>query len=128
MATLLISEDDLLLIAALGDRFRKAGFKVVEDLHSEAPALALRERPDLILLDIVQEISGVKLLGLLKADPATREIPVVMMTATPTDQSRDECLALGAAGYIVKPLDESAVMRFARLAVESNQRLLPKPP
>jgi DNA-binding response OmpR family regulator len=119
---ILISEDDKLLLAMLQERFTRAGFDLILDSESRAFELAREAQPHLALLDSVQKIGGLQILTWFKNEPATQDIPVVVMTATPSDKDRLFCLELGAAGYAGKPLDEAAVMRFARLAVESAER------
>ncbi len=63
-----------------------------------------REVPRLILLDLAMpRMGGLELLRVLKADQRTRSIPVVIMTVS--DQERvDECYALGANGFVTKPV------------------------
>jgi diguanylate cyclase (GGDEF)-like protein len=70
-----------------------------------AMRIALQEEPDIILLDIrMPGTDGYQLCGHLKADPVTREIPVIFVTAM--DEEREEAtgLELGAIDYITKPL------------------------
>ena len=65
----------------------------------------LKERPDLILLDIrLPDIDGVELLAQVKNNPSTVSIPVVITTAVNLDDLYAECEAVGFEGYYVKPL------------------------
>ena len=67
--------------------------------------IALQEEPDLILLDIrMPGVDGYQLCRLLKADPITREIPVVFVTAMDEEREEAKGLELGAIDYITKPL------------------------
>jgi diguanylate cyclase (GGDEF)-like protein len=67
--------------------------------------IALQEEPDLILLDIrMPGIDGYQLCRHLKADPITREIPVVFVTAMDEEREEAKGLELGAIDYITKPL------------------------
>ncbi len=62
--------------------------------------------PDVILLDLnLPKIGGLEVLRRVKADARTRDIPIVVLTISSEDQDIDECRSLGAAHYIVKPLD-----------------------
>jgi len=62
--------------------------------------------PQVVLLDLnLQNVSGLEVLRQLKADKRTREIPVVVLTASTRDRDIAECRRLGAANYIVKPVD-----------------------
>ncbi|MBI3182762.1 MAG: response regulator [Myxococcales bacterium] len=119
---ILISDDDPVLRAILGDQFQAAGFRVLEDGQAEVVKVASEARPDLILLDVVQKVEGLKLLTSLKEHPATRQVPVVMITAWPDEGQMRFCLKAGATSYTRKPLSEGDVMRFARMAVESHRR------
>jgi len=62
--------------------------------------------PDLILLDLnLPRVSGKEVLARVRSDPRTREIPVIVFTSSRDDRDLQECLNLGANGYIVKPTD-----------------------
>jgi CheY-like chemotaxis protein len=79
-----------------------------------------RERqPDLILLDVaLPDRDGFWVCGELKRDPATAHIVVVMLTAMGLPSDRDQAMAAGADGYIVKPFSPRALLE------ELDQRLL----
>ena len=67
--------------------------------------LARARRPDLILLDLnLPELSGAEVLAALRDDPATRSIPVVVISADATEGQRRRLLAAGARDYLTKPL------------------------
>ena len=60
----------------------------------------------MILLDLkLPLVDGVEVLRRVKGDPATRSIPVVMLTSSREDRDLAECYALGVNSYIVKPVD-----------------------
>ncbi len=68
--------------------------------------LAQQQRPDLILLDLhLPDLPGDEVLGELRAEPATRGIPVVMLSADATERQVERLLAAGACAYLTKPLD-----------------------
>jgi PAS domain S-box-containing protein len=74
-------------------------------------ALARIERPDLILLDVhLPDLSGLEVLGGLKGDPTTRQIPIVVLTADATDGARRRATRLGADAFLTKPLDIDALL------------------
>ena len=67
-------------------------------------ALAREHAPDLIILDLVLPgISGLETLQALKADPETRDIPVVLLTALSGSEQANEAMEAGAVGLIGKP-------------------------
>lgn len=64
------------------------------------------EKPKLILLDLkMPKISGMQVLEILKTDPTTKSIPIVILTSSKEDPDVRKCYALGANSYIVKPVE-----------------------
>jgi CheY-like chemotaxis protein len=109
--TLLLAEDepDVQLIARLA--LRKAGFSVVTaNSGAEALARIATDRPDAILLDwMMPELDGYETCRRLKADPATRDIPVIFFTAKVQETETARAIAVGAVGCIAKPFDALAL-------------------
>lgn len=67
---------------------------------------AVADHPRLVLLDLnLPKLGGMEVLRRIKADPRTRHIPVVALTASRSDQAILQARGLGAAAYIVKPVD-----------------------
>lgn len=67
--------------------------------------IARREHPDLILMDIqLPDMDGIEATRILKADPETRAIPVIALSAFAMKGDENEILNAGAAGYITKPI------------------------
>ena len=72
----------------------------------EALASVATAAPDVILLDwMMPELDGPGTCARLKADPATKDIPIIFLTSRSGEADRQHCLALGAAGVIAKPFD-----------------------
>lgn len=72
----------------------------------EALTLARRDRPDVILLDVMMpKLDGFAVCQRLKADPSTRGIPVIFLTASAQESQTKRGLAIGAIGYLHKPFD-----------------------
>ncbi len=70
----------------------------------EALQVAVREQPDLVLLDVnMPEMNGFEVCKRLRGQPATRQIPVIMLTTVSNTDSKIEGLSLGADDYITKP-------------------------
>jgi DNA-binding response OmpR family regulator len=62
-------------------------------------------KPDLIVLDVnLPGTNGIELLILLRSDPALATVPIAMLTSSPQARDRSNCLSLGAAQYVKKPL------------------------
>jgi CheY-like chemotaxis protein len=69
-------------------------------------AMIQEHKPDVVLLDLMLPgIDGFEICQHAKADEATRHIPIIFLTAQPQPSSVARAMALGAAGYIVKPFD-----------------------
>lgn len=82
-----------------------------------AVELAQQHQPDLVLLDLhLPGISGEDVLGRLKRDPATRDIPVIVVSADATERRIKDLLAAGAVEYLTKPLD---IHRFVAVVDEA---------
>ena len=82
----------------------------------------LAPQPDLILLDVMMPgIDGFEVLRRLRSDPATADIPVVLLTALDSDEDEERGLALGAADYLTKPVRPGVLLaRLARLLAHSG--------
>jgi DNA-binding response OmpR family regulator len=105
MARILLAEDEEQIGDMVAFKLANAGHDVVRVADGEAALTASgRERPDLIILDVMMPLlDGFAVLGHLKADPARRAIPVIMLTARGQERDVHVGLQEGAADYIVKP-------------------------
>ncbi|MBB1593304.1 response regulator [Achromobacter sp. UMC46] len=101
--SILVIEDDERFAAILADLAREMGFGcLVAHTATDGLALAARERPNAIVLDInLPDFSGLGVLDQLKRNPQTRHIPVHVVSVT--DYAR-EAMGRGAAGYALKPV------------------------
>ena len=100
----LLVEDDRFLRRACEVSLRQRGFTVVtaED-GEEALRLARTEAPDLILLDLLlPKVTGLEVLRTLKAEDATRGIPILVLSNSSREEDVQRVLKLGAVGYLVK--------------------------
>ena len=83
---------------------------------------ASEPRPDMLLLDVMMpEMDGYAVLGELRANPATRDIPVIFVTAMDSDQDEEHGLALGAVDYITKPIRPAIVLARVKAHLELKQ-------
>jgi CheY-like chemotaxis protein len=74
--------------------------------RGEFSGRAIEDIPKVILLDLkLPKVDGIQVLREVKADPRTRNIPVVALTSSKEDRDVKECYALGVNSYIVKPVD-----------------------
>lgn len=101
---ILLTEDDPIVAELYRLRLEADGHAVTVAADGEAALEAVRRaRPTLVLLDIrMPKMGGVQVLEALRADPALKDLPVVMLTNYSDPNLVERCLALGAAGYLVK--------------------------
>jgi CheY-like chemotaxis protein len=93
---------------------------VLTDQGDQVLPLVQSSQPDFILLDIMMpQMSGFDICKALKEDPATRDIPVIFLTARSAPQEIEQALGLGAVGYLAKPFDPMT------LVAQINELLTP---
>jgi CheY-like chemotaxis protein len=104
MTKILLVEDDKSLREIYGVRLMAEGYTVVSAGDGEeALALAIKERPDLIVSDVMMpKISGFDMLDILRSTTETKDIKVIMMTALSSEDQRARGESLGADRYLVK--------------------------
>jgi CheY-like chemotaxis protein len=99
-------DEDIRMLGGLVARRRGSWEVVLAGDGREALALAQRERPDVILLDVTMPVQdGPTTLARLREDPATARIPVIFLTAKAQWPELETYRTLGAAGVIGKPFD-----------------------
>jgi signal transduction histidine kinase len=114
---ILIVDDNPTNLSVLSEALHSAGFRFRVAVDGEsALALAQRNRPELILLDVqMPGIDGFETCRRFKANPATQAIPIIFTTALSDTDSKAKGFSLGAVDYIPKPFDQTEVL--ARLNV-----------
>ena len=98
------------------------GYRVVEAESAEEGLAAIaRERPALVLMDIhLPGIDGIEALRRLRADPGTRNIPVLAVTASAMTHDRQKILAAGFDGYQSKPISVRPFLAAVREAIDRS--------
>ena len=107
MYRILVVEDDVLMRRVLKEGLRPSGFEMIECVNgTQALDLARKDKPDLVILDMhLPDRWGADVCKDLKSDPATKHIPVVILTGEARSlESRVEGLDLGAEDYLFKPI------------------------
>src|SRR2546425_2967928 len=106
------------------DVLHASGYRVVEAENAEdGLRMAAERRPALILMDIqLPGMSGIEALKRLRADPATRAIPVVAVTASAMTQDRRQIMAAGFDGYQAKPISVKGFLQTVREMLPSRGR------
>lgn len=111
MLRVLLAEDDVDIQRVARLALRRADFEVtVANNGVETLAHVIESKPDVILLDwMMPEMDGLETCTRLKADAATRDIPIIFLTARSQESEITQGLALGAIGYVTKPFDALAL-------------------
>lgn len=114
---ILIVDDEPHMLRLTELSLKKGGFDLVIGRNGrEAVELAVREQPNLIIMDVVMpEMDGFTALRELKANATTASIPVIMLTTRGHTVAREEAQTSGAALYITKPFSPSQLLNEARL-------------
>lgn len=104
MSKILLVEDDKSLREIYGVRLLAEGYDIVSAGDGEeALAMAIKDRPDLIVSDVMMpKISGFDMLDILRSTTETKDIKVIMMTALSSEEQRLRGVSLGADRYLVK--------------------------
>jgi DNA-binding response OmpR family regulator len=104
MKKILIVEDEPALLAVLVDKLSREQFRCLEAKNGqEGLDIALRERPDLILLDIIMPVmDGMTMLYELRKDAWGRNVPVILLTNLSEAERVAESLRQGVHDYLVK--------------------------
>jgi two-component system cell cycle response regulator DivK len=120
VATILVIEDNELNRKLFRDLLGAHGYDVLVAVNGEEGFRVARERqPDLIVMDIqLPGASGLDVTGWIKGDPATREIPVIAVTALAMRGDEQRVMAAGCDAYVSKPIScgdfLDTVARFLR--------------
>ncbi len=118
----LIVDDDVHIRELLRQELVEAGYRVGEAADGrEALAHIRRERPDLVILDVLMpEMSGFDVAAVLKSDPQTMDLPILILSIV---EDRDRGHHLGVDGYLTKPVTADVVLEeVERLLVQGVSR------
>ena len=117
---ILIVEDNSKNLKLLRDTLRVKGYHTIEaETGEEGVQLARERRPALILMDIqLPGMSGIEAFRELRADPTTRAIPVIAVTASVMAQDRQKIMAAGFDGYQSKPIKVKEFVDAVREALD----------
>lgn len=129
IAKILIVEDDAALEALLAYNLEKEGYKISVANDGEDALLQIAEQvPDLIILDwMLPKLSGIEVCRRLRAKTATKNIPIIMLTARTDESDKIRGLETGADDYLLKPFSVAelkarirAVLRRIRPALADD--------
>jgi CheY-like chemotaxis protein len=118
----LIVEDDAMFQKILKNRFEKHGFAItITPDGLEGLDIARREKPDLIVLDLLlPKMDGHKICRLIKLDQRLQSIPVAIFTSRDMDEDAELAKASGADAFIVKTTRAEVMMDVLKRLLEKN--------
>ena len=122
---ILIVDDERINVETLSWMLREAGF---EPLHADSGnagrEIAIREQPDLIILDIMMPgESGFETCARLTADPATADIPIIFISGLDDVVNKVKGLRLGAVDYVAKPFAREEVLARVKIHIRLRRSL-----
>jgi two-component system alkaline phosphatase synthesis response regulator PhoP len=122
---ILVVDDEIYIVHILDFSLGMEGYEVITALDGEqALEKAQAQRPDLIVLDIMMpKLDGYETCKALKADPATRGIPVILLSAKGRNMDQKIGFEVGADDYITKPFSpRKLVERINAILGQSNSQ------
>lgn len=113
MARILIVEDELDIAENIAALLTAKGHKTTITADGpEAIKLARKELPELVLLDVMlPRMSGTDVCRMLRADPKTSKLKIVMVTGLGRGADVEEAFAAGADDYLIKPFDSARLFK-----------------
>jgi CheY-like chemotaxis protein len=118
-ARILICDDDPAILRVLQVNLEVEGYETLLAHHGEeALAIAIAEKPDLIILDIMMpRMDGYQTCDALKADPETKGIPVVFLSAKAQDSDIEKGKSYEVEDYITKPFDPDTLIEVVERVI-----------
>lgn len=123
----LVVDDEQLYRQMMVRFLRRAGVRHIETAANGSEGLAKTAGfgPDLIILDVnMPEMTGYEMCRLLRADPATADIPVLFQTGAATETEQSECFAAGGSDYIAKPVRLGECLARVEVHLRIRQMML----
>jgi CheY-like chemotaxis protein len=123
MKRILVAEDEQDIQELIEFTLRYGGYEVMSVSNGEEAYVSARKNlPDLILLDIRMPVmSGIEACKLLKADPLTKKIPIVFLSAKGQKSEIKEGFEAGAEDYLLKPFSPEELNKRLKELLEGNQ-------
>jgi len=125
----LMADDDKMLIDMYKERLELAGYIVTLSRNGEEALSKIREvKPDIVLLDIMMpKVNGYEALASIKSDPATKDIPVIMLSALMRDFNREKAVEAGADDYLIKSeaMPADVITKIEQVLAKYNKTAVP---
>jgi two-component system alkaline phosphatase synthesis response regulator PhoP len=113
---ILVVDDEPFMLRMIQIILERGGYAMVEAASGdEAIEIARKEQPGLVIMDaMMPKMDGFTALRVLKQEPATASIPVIMLTANPHKFSREEAESSGATVFLTKPFSPTQLLEEIR--------------
>lgn len=123
LAKVLVADDEIHIVHVVGIKLRNSGYEVVPAENGKmAYDLICEEKPDLIVTDCqMPEMTGLELVEKLRQDEATRELPVIMLTARSFDIEEDTKQTLNISECLSKPFSPKELLRCVEDVLYQNK-------
>ena len=123
MKTILIAEDNADLRSMLRQFLEANDYRVLEAVDGEqAVEVAIRERPDLILMDLgLPGTDGLSAVTQIREQIPVSEMPILIVSAYDRLEYRTEAISAGCSGYVTKPVDPNALLRTINLLLRQGE-------
>ncbi len=121
--TVLVVEDDQHIAEVLRFMLERQGYRVVHlaDGRAASAHIAAAEAPGLVLLDVMLPyVDGFEIVGLIRSQPAWRDVPVLMLTAKNTERDTVRALDAGASDFVIKPFQPQELLARVRRFLRSG--------
>ena len=127
---ILIVEDHPIIAELVETRLRIEGMEPIKCAGGREALGIIGTRPlDAVILDIMMpDVDGYEVLRYIRAQPASRHLPVIFLTARSTPADIEKGLAMGANYYITKPFSGLDLVRKVRICLEERRAAAPEPP
>jgi len=118
----MVVDDDLMLMEMYEAFLEGMNLKVIKVMdNTTTVAMAEKLHPDLLIMDIsMPNITGLQILTMIKAKPTTKDIPVLMITGEQSMGDIETAFQLGAADYVVKPVNRATFEQKVRPLLKSK--------
>ena len=120
MAKILVTDDSSFLRHGICKMLKEAGYYIIEAVNGiECLRQIENEQPDVVFLDLVMpEMGGLEVLNVLKEQ--THPVPVIVLTADIQVSIKNECMQLGAVGFLNKPPKENEILHALTLILKAK--------
>ena len=122
--SVLVIDDDPVIVRLLQVNFDMEGFEVVTAADGEEGLRLARElSPDVVVCDVMMpKVNGLEVVEAIKGDPATRHIPVILVSARAQSAEVQSGLDVGADDYVTKPFDPLDLVERVNAALSKPTR------